>query len=273
MFEGLTLENIFVVVIGAVIFVMGTTALRNQLRIKKAGNVREGVILRSKHIERKDKEGYLIQNYYEVRVEFSEGSHKSQCTIRSVSEYREGEKVLLVSEPMSQEKWRIHDVGNAPVFGPWVVILAGIIIASIPVVQQRYGEMAVSVMIVAVMLLTGAALVWRYISDKRRDTTPIKATVVDILKYQKGQKKKFSQPSVSYYPILKYEWNGEEKTMRSYYNSSTATAYKVGTERTLYWDNEKKCILERGPRLGMLIGGIVLVAFALTGVISTVISL
>ena len=273
MFEGLTLENIFVVVIGVVIFVMGTTALRNQLRIKRAGNVREGVILRSKHIQKKDKDGYLIQNYYEVRVEFSEGGHKSQCTIRSVIEHQEGEKVLLVSEPLSKEKWKIHDVGNAPVFGPWVVILAGIIIASIPVVQLRYGQTAISVMLVAIMVLVGAAMVWRYVSDKRSDTTPIKATIVDVLKYQRGQKKKFSQPSIAYYPILKYEWKGQERTMRSHYNASTASAYKVGTEKTLYWDNARKCILERGPRIGILIGGIAFLAFSLLGIISTIVSL
>ena len=48
MFDGLTLENIFVVVIGVVIFVMGTTALKNQLRIKKAGNVREASTFRKR---------------------------------------------------------------------------------------------------------------------------------------------------------------------------------------------------------------------------------
>ena len=155
--------------------------------------------------------------------------------------------------------------------GPMLIQRA--IDVSVP--NKDYTELIVLavVMLVAIMVLVGAAMVWRYVSDKRRDTTPIKATIVDVLKYQRGQKKKFSQPSIAYYPILKYEWKGQERTMRSHYNASTASAYKVGTEKTLYWDNARKCILERGPRIGILIGGIAFLAFSLLGIISTIVSL
>ena len=89
MFDGLSLEDLFLIVFGVVIFVIGTTSLRNQIRIKRAGNVLEGTVLRTKHVDKKDSDGNLIQNYFEIRVEYLENGHKSQCTIRSVSEYRE----------------------------------------------------------------------------------------------------------------------------------------------------------------------------------------
>ena len=92
------MEDLFLIVFGVVIFVIGTTSLRNQIRIKRAGNVLEGTVLRTKHVDKKDSDGNLIQNYFEIRVEYLENGHKSQCTIRSVSEYREGEKVLLLRD-------------------------------------------------------------------------------------------------------------------------------------------------------------------------------
>ena len=269
MFDGLSLEDLFLIVFGVVIFVIGTTSLRNQIRIKRAGNVLEGTVLRTKHVDKKDSDGNLIQNYFEIRVEYLENGHKSQCTIRSVSEYREGEKVLLLRDRVQRNQFTIYEGGNTPVFGPWMVILGGALVAAMPLVQRRWGMMASSVVLVALLLLVGVSMIWKYISDKRRHVTPVHAVIADVPKFEQGQKKKMLKPNASYYPILKYEWKGEERTMRSNYSASTPNSFKVGAEQTLYWDNDRKCIIEKGPRVGILIGGILFLAVALTGIIST----
>ena len=62
-------------------------------------------------------------------------------------------------------------------------------------------------------------MIWKYISDKRRHVTPVHAVIADVLKFEQGQKKKMLKPNASYYPILKYEWKGEERAMRSNYLS------------------------------------------------------
>ena len=57
--------------------------------------------------------------------------------------------------------------------------------------------------------------------------------------------------------------------MRSRYNSSSPVNYKKGKEITFYRDLESGRILERGPKLSMLTGGIILILISAIGAIST----
>ena len=142
-------------------------------------------------------------------------------------------------------------------------------IISMPFVQKQYGDAYVSAILAALMVLTGAALCASYGKDKKRNTEEIKAVLTDVLKWQNGQKKKWSTPAASYYPILTYTLDGKERRMRSRYNSSSPVNYKKGKEITLYRDLESGRILERGPKLSMLTGGIILILISAIGAIST----
>lgn len=53
---------------------------------------RTGKILRISHVEKRDEEGFLIQNYYETRIEYVENGHRQQATVKSVDEFQEGKK-------------------------------------------------------------------------------------------------------------------------------------------------------------------------------------
>ena len=72
MFGGLTVQSFFLIVIGAVIFVVGTTALKKQIRNKMGKLLKDAKIISLNHVTKKDDEGYLIQNYYDVKVEFED---------------------------------------------------------------------------------------------------------------------------------------------------------------------------------------------------------
>lgn len=61
----------------------------------------------------------------------------------------------------------------------------------------------------------------------------------------------------------------KERRMRSRYNSSSPVNYKKGKEITLYRDLDSGRILERGPKLSMLTGGIILILISVIGAIST----
>ena len=257
MFGGLTIQAVFLVVIGAALLVTGTSGLRRSIRMKKQKAQRTGKILRISHVEKRDEEGFLIQNYYETRIEYVENGHRQQATVKSVDEFQEGEEVRIVENEKSA------------VFGPWILIGAGILIISMPFVQKQYGDAYVSAILAALMFLTGAALCASYGKDKKRNTEEIKAVLTDVLKWQNGQKKKWSTPAASYYPILTYTLDGKERRMRSRYNSSSPVNYKKGKEITLYRDLESGRILERGPKLSMLTGGIILILISAIGAIST----
>lgn len=269
MFGGLTIQAVFLVVIGAALLVTGTSGLRRSIRMKKQKVQRTGKILRISHVEKRDEEGFLIQNYYETRIEYVENGHRQQATVKSVDEFQEGEEVRILKDNERGGQLRIVENEKSAVFGPWILIGAGILIISMPFVQKQYGDAYVSAILAALMFLTGAALCASYGKDKKRNTEEIKAVLTDVLKWQNGQKKKWSTPAASYYPILTYTLDGKERRMRSRYNSSSPVNYKKGKEITLYRDLESGRILERGPKLSMLTGGIILILISAIGAIST----
>ena len=269
MFGGLTIQAVFLVVIGAALLVTGTSGLRRSIRMKKQKAQRAGKILRISHVEKRDEEGFLIQNYYETRIEYVENGHRQQATVKSVDEFQEGEEVRILKDNERGGQLRIVENEKSAVFGPWILIGAGILIISMPFVQKQYGDAYVSAILAALMFLTGAALCASYGKDKKRNTEEIKAVLTDVLKWQNGQKKKRSTPAASYYPILTYTLDGKERRMRSRYNSSSPVNYKKGKEITLYRDLESGRILERGPKLSMLTGGIILILISAIGAIST----
>lgn len=270
MFGGMTIQMIFLVVIGTVILVTGTTSLRRGLRLKKPGAVKTGKVIRSRHIEKQDEDGFLIQNYYELRVTYGQSGHRKEKTVKSIDEYREGDTVLLLEDMDRGGNLSVYD-NRYSVFGPWILIGAGILIILLPFIRQRYGEEYISVILALLLLLIGAALISAYAKDKRRDTEEIEATIRGVLKWQPERKRKWTAPSASYYPVLGFTVGGEEKSMRSRYNSSMAGNYKTGKKVMLYRDKVTGQILERAPRRSMLVCGIVLILFACVGGYSTVV--
>ena len=54
MFGGLTIKSIFLIVIGAVIFVVGTTALKKQIRNKMGKLLKDVKIISLNHITKKN---------------------------------------------------------------------------------------------------------------------------------------------------------------------------------------------------------------------------
>ena len=270
MFEGMTIQMIFLVVVGAVLLVTGTTSFRRGLRLKKPGVIKGGKVIRSKHVQKQDEDGFLIQNYYELRVEYGQSGHRKEETVKSIDEYREGDTIRLLTDIDRGGTLRVYD-DSVPVFGPWALIGAGILIILLPFIQQRYGTEYISAILALLLLLIGASLILAYIKDKRRDTEEIQAEIEGVLKWQPERKKKWTTPSASYYPVLGFMTDGQKKSMRSRYNSSVAGSYKTGKKVMVYRDNATGRILERGPRISMLVGGIILILAACAGVYSTLV--
>lgn len=273
MFGGLTIESVFLVVIGAVIFVVGTTALRKQIRIKMGKLLKEAKIINISHVTKKDDEGYLIQNYYDIKVEFEDKGKTLQKTLKCIDQYEKGDTVKIIKDIERGGQYRVYGNDKAPVFGPWILILCGILVICMPFVQLKFGDGYMSMLLAIFLMLIGLGLVLAYIKAKSRDLEEITAEIADILKWQSGQKKKWTNPSISYYPIIKYKLNGKEKIMRSRYNSSSVASYKVGKQLVLYKDKNTGDILERGARKSMLIIGIFLILFAAIGLYSSLIML
>lgn len=273
MFGGLTIQSFFLIVIGAVIFVVGTTALKKQIRNKMGKLLKDAKIISLNHVTKKDDEGYLIQNYYDIKVEFEDKGKKIQKTLKCVDQYEKGDTVKIIKDVERGGQYRVYGNDKAPVFGPWILILCGILVICMPFVQLKLGDGYMSMLLAAFLILIGLGLILAYVKAKSRDLEEIPAEISDILKWQSGEKKKWTNPSISYYPILKYTLDGKEKIMRSRYNSSSTASYKVGKQLTLYRDKNTGDILERNARKSMLIIGICLILFAAIGLYSSLITL
>lgn len=116
MFGGLTIQAVFLVVIGAALLVTGTSGLRRSIRMKKQKAQRTGKILRISHVEKRDEEGFLIQNYYETRIEYVENGHRQQATVKSVDEFQEGEEVRILKDNERGGQLRIVENEKSAVF-------------------------------------------------------------------------------------------------------------------------------------------------------------
>ena len=58
----MSIQNIFLVLLGAVVFVVGTTNIRAYLRRRRPENMLRGKVLSSKQTVKRDKEDRLIQH-------------------------------------------------------------------------------------------------------------------------------------------------------------------------------------------------------------------
>lgn len=266
----MTIKMVFLVVIGAVILVAGTTGLKRQIRLKKAGVIGAGKVLRAKHIQKRDEENYLIQNYYELHVEYSKDGRRKIVDINSIDQYCPGDQIHLTEDADRKKKIKVSGEEREAVFSHWALIICGILITSIPFVWNQLGEKYVSGILSALLLFSGANLIVAYFKAKFRKTKKIEAEIDDVLKWQPGTKKKWYSPAASYYPIIKYKIEGEERKMRSRYNSSTESFFKKGKKVLLYRDKGTGKLLERGARKSMLIGGGFMTVFSFAGIYSTV---
>ena len=120
MFGGLTIQSFFLIVIGAVIFVVGTTALKKQIRNKMGKILKDAKIISLNHVTKKDDEGYLIQNYYDIKVEFEDKGKKIQKTLKCVDQYEKGDTVKIIKDVERGGQYRVYGNDKAPVFGPWI---------------------------------------------------------------------------------------------------------------------------------------------------------
>ena len=108
---------------------------------------------------------------------------------------------------------RIVENEKSAVFGPWILIGAGILIISMPFVQKQYGDAYVSAILAALMFLTGAALCASYGKDKKRNTEEIKSSSYRCLKNGRMDRRKsgLHRPHRTTDPDIYIGWKRREE--------------------------------------------------------------
>ena len=275
MFKEITIQAVFFIAIGAILLVSGTTAVRRKRNFTKSGFLKDATVLYSKHVEKKDDSGYLLQNYYDVKIEYKENGSKKQTSLKSVDEYINGEKIKVYRDTDRGNKVRIYNSDKESAFSPYVLMAVGILIILMPFSQKKYGMMVSSLILATIIFLVGISLLGKYLKDKKREVEELEAKIVGIIKWNsssEGRKKMFSTNSVSYYPVYEYCTGGKVRHMRGFYNSNQATTYKVGRSVSLYRDVVSGAILEKGPKKTMFFTGTILIIISVIGAVSAFMS-
>jgi len=261
----MSIQTIFVVLLGAAVFVIGTTNIRAYLRLRKPGNILRGKVLSVRSVEKRDKEDRLIQHYYELTVQCSGGGKTFHEKINSTMEYEKGDEVKLAGNGGKA----VLLSGKNVTFGTALAItLAGMGLAVFPIVYQNNGEKEGSVILVILLILAGAISWASFRKDRRKNLVRIDGEITDILYYRSGDNKKFSKPVESYYPLIKCRIHEKERTFLSAYNSSTKGTYKVGTKVKLFYDEEQEAVVEKKASPVLMAMAVLFWLMALVGLIS-----
>lgn len=261
----LTYQSVLVVLIGAAVFILGTTSLRRCLKRKGAGESLSGKVLGAKLIEKRDEEKRLIQHYYEVTVQYRENKKVCNQRIKTTEEYVRGDTIRLMQNgnQVSTLKKSTVSVGMSV-----MITFAGMLLAVFPVIYQNAGELKGSIVLVLFLILTGGIAFSSYRKDHKRRLTEIEGRIEDVLYYTKGKKKRLTKPTESYYPLIRYRAGEKERIFLSGYNSSQKAAYKTGADMKLYYDEELEMPVEKKASPVLLAVAVLLWGLALTGIIS-----
>ena len=261
----MSIQSIFLVLLGAAVFVIGTTNIRAYLRTRRPENTLRGKVLSSRLVEKRDKEDRLIQHYYELMVQCSGGGKTFNEKMNSTTEYERGDEIKLVRNGSKIVPFS----GGGVTFGMALAItLAGMGIAVFPVVYQNNGEKEGSFVLVLLLILAGVISASSFLKDRRRNLRELNGEIVDILYYRRGDNKKFSKPVESYYPLIKYSVDEREKIFLSAYNSSTKGTYKTGTKIKLFYDEEQGNIVEKKASPILMGLSVLFFLVALVGIVS-----
>lgn len=269
--EVFTLQGILLILAGIIILVIGIRTVLRQNKIRKQDLLKEGKILHSRHIEKRDKSGrYLSLNYYEMRVEYMDNGHRTQKSLKSADEYLDGDRIRLIKAPDAGNEVYIYENEKAYGLGAWVWIISGTAVVLLPFIRAAFGDACVAAVEAVFLLLVGIGLVLAYMKKSKKPIERIPAELVDILRWQNNRKRKGGLPVICYYPIYEYEMDGVTRRWRSPVNSTKEDAYQTGTKGYLYWSPEDEKMSEKRPKKTMLFVGIGMLIIAVSGIYGTI---
>lgn len=257
----MSIQTVFLTLLGAVVFVVGTANIRAYLRQRRPGNTLDGKVLSVRLVEKRDKEDRLIQHYYELMVQCAGGGKTFNEKLNSTMQYEKGDMLTLVrdGEQLKSFSERAVTFGSA-----MAITLAGMGLAAFPAVYQNGGEREGSAILAGLLILGGVVAFSSYWKDRRKKLAQVDGEIIDILYYKRGEDKKFAKAATSYYPLIRCIAQGRERVFLSAYNSSAKGAYKAGAKVKLFYDETNGKIVERkaSPMLVVLAAAFWLMAIA-----------
>lgn len=262
----MNIQMIFIVLIGAAVFVLGTSNMRACLKLRKKDAVITGKAQNSRLVEKRDPQGRLIQHYYELMLVCRENNKTFQQKLNSTREYEKGDEVKLIRNSGKITPLNTGAVSAKMGFG---IAVEGMLLAVFPVVYSNMGEKQGNLILALLFLVGGVILLTSYMGKRKKNLIEISGKIVDVLFYTTGEKK-LSKPVESYYPLIQYTMDGKERILLSKYNSSRESTYKKDAAVTLYYDSESQEIVEKKANPVMVVLAVILWVMAVVGFSSVI---
>ncbi len=230
-------SKLFLYIPGIVIFLVGSGQVRGWLRNWRTGNGAQGRVLGCSHIIKKDRKDREIYNFYDVLVEYTDPKtgHKIKINTKSPTEYSVSQPVKVYTG--AGGKPVLADAEETPVFHPLVFMLGGAVLILLALEQNRGNEVRAMLCLTAILTGSGLSLLWHFTTLKKRHLEAIDARIVDVYTRQLSKETKIIRGSrFTYYPVVRYNLDGQEITRRCRVNSSSEKSFQVGDNMKLYLD-------------------------------------
>ncbi len=264
--HGMTWQNAAVMIVGLIFVVSGLNSFSEYFRLKRPGQLLEGIVQSSTHRELRDNKNHLIQYYWDLVVRYKKGNRIIPVEIKSTTQYEAGETVTIIEQ--SGRPVILEDDYNNMWTG-LILALAGILVILAPVVMGRFGMQTVSYLISLILLLISAALLISYRKESVSGMTKLSGTISDLVLFQTDQEKRYLISPKHWYPLISYEKDGITRQFLSKINSEYQSSFKVGSAVTLYENPKNGKVVERKPSKLMLSAAIFFLLLALIGLFAT----
>ncbi len=260
-------SQLFLYIPGIIIFLVGSGRVREYLRLRRPGAKRGAQVQRCNHVQKKDKNGRITYDYYDVTVEYTDPAthHKERRAVKSPVEYAPGQSVSLYVEKGSSEPV-LAESRDESMFNPWVTMAGGALLILLALFENQGKEVPAMSCLALVLAGAGIAMVWNYIKLKKLGLQEVDAEITDVFKRQISKETKILRGSkFTYYPIVRFNAGGKENIRRCAVNSSREDSFKIGEKMKLYLDPASGNVLEKHASPVVLITGILI---AVSGILA-----
>ncbi len=261
-------SRLLIYVPGIVIFLVGSAQVRDWLRLRRGGGAAAGVVVSCTHVVKKDKKDRAVFDFYDVLVEYTDPrtSHKIRQNMKSPTEYAQMQPVRLVPGP--DGKPALADAAEEPVFHPLAAMLGGALLILLALEENRGNEILAMLCLSLFMAGAGLSLIIHYRILRTKGFVPIDAEITGTYTRQISKETKILRGSrYTYYPIVRFEVDGQERLRRCRVNASSEKAFKAGETLRLWLDPATGAVAENNAKVyHAVLGAILLAAGLLAGV-------
>lgn len=266
-------SQLFLYIPGILIFLIGSGGVRTWIGLKRLGAFAETTVISATHVLKRDRQGREIYNYYNTVVEYLDQStgHMVRKTVKAPTEFSPGQQVKLIFRGNRQGEPVLLEHEDESLFGPWATMLGGALMILLALFQNMGRQVPTMVVLASLLLGAGGCLLWRYFSLKARGLEPIDAVVKEVYARQISKETKIMRAAkYTYYPIVTYTLHGRENTRRCSANSSGEKTYQPGAKLRLYYDPQRRIVVEQGAKTSVLVWGVILLVLGLVSLVSLI---